>query len=366
MYVSAVEPQCVGLPVPAEALAPWLAWALGPEAATRSSPLLRAAARRTGIEQRSSCVADHGHVDEAALQLYRRGPDGVLRAPLEARMALFERTALTVARRAFTGCRSAPDHLLQVSCTGYSSPSATQVVAAERGWLEGTRLLQLGHMGCHAAVPALRAATDAVRATAARRDRDAAASVLHIELCSLHLQPDAVERDWIAHAALFGDGAARLDVTTRRPTVGFAVEDDFEQLAAGSGAALSWRLGGDAFRMHLGGEVVGHIRAAARDATVAFLARNGLTLDDIGCFALHPGGPRILQACAEALELPEHAYRHSAEVFRRCGNMSSATLPHIWAAMLRDHTIPDGMFVCSLAFGPGLTVTGNLLRVVRS
>ena len=42
--------------------------------------------------------------------------------------------------------------------------------------------------------------------------------------------------------------------------------------------------------------------------------------------------------------------------------MSSATLPHIWEAMLADPEVEPGSLVVSLAFGPGLTVTGNILR----
>jgi predicted naringenin-chalcone synthase len=42
--------------------------------------------------------------------------------------------------------------------------------------------------------------------------------------------------------------------------------------------------------------------------------------------------------------------------------MSSATLPHVWSAMLDDAAVPDGALILSLAFGPGLTVAGNLMR----
>ena len=42
--------------------------------------------------------------------------------------------------------------------------------------------------------------------------------------------------------------------------------------------------------------------------------------------------------------------------------MSSTTLPHIWARMLDDASLPEGALVASVAFGPGLTVVGNLMR----
>jgi predicted naringenin-chalcone synthase len=51
----------------------------------------------------------------------------------------------------------------------------------------------------------------------------------------------------------------------------------------------------------------------------------------------------------------------SRRVLRAYGNMSSATLPYVWRELLADDTVADGAPVVSLAFGPGLTLCGNLL-----
>ncbi len=365
-FVTAVEPQCVGQPVLAEHLTDWLAWALGPVGSQAlGARFLDRSARMAGIDSRYSCVEDHFHCEEDRLQLYRRNAEGVLTAALDERMRLFERLSAAIARRALAPLDEPPDHLLQVSCTGYSAPSAIQTVAEERNWVQATKVHSLGHMGCHAAVSSLRTAADAVCCTSLRRQRPARASVLHVELCTLHLQPDPVDRQWLTHAALFADGAARIDVSTHRPCTGLELVEDFEQMVPGTGGAMTWQLGQAGFRMHLGKEVVPAIRTHTRKAVVDFLALNGLELSDISQFALHPGGPRILGACAEALDLPDCAYRHSTEVFRTNGNMSSATLPHVWAEILRDTTIGHGELVCTVAFGPGLTVCGNLMRVLR-
>ena len=52
----------------------------------------------------------------------------------------------------------------------------------------------------------------------------------------------------------------------------------------------------------------------------------------------------------------------SNDVLRNHGNMSSATLPHVWKAMLEDDTVRPGTLIVSLAFGPGLTISGAILR----
>jgi predicted naringenin-chalcone synthase len=79
-------------------------------------------------------------------------------------------------------------------------------------------------------------------------------------------------------------------------------------------------------------------------------------------FAIHPGGPLILEWSQKALALPADQLRWSRDILRRHGNISSATLPHIWQAILEDKTVSDGTLVVSLGAGPGLTLSGALMR----
>jgi predicted naringenin-chalcone synthase len=61
------------------------------------------------------------------------------------------------------------------------------------------------------------------------------------------------------------------------------------------------------------------------------------------------------------LELRDPQVAASRDVLLRFGNMSSATLPHVWREIVHDDAIPSGTPVVSLAFGPGLTVAGSLM-----
>jgi predicted naringenin-chalcone synthase len=93
------------------------------------------------------------------------------------------------------------------------------------------------------------------------------------------------------------------------------------------------------------------------------LARNGLYREQVNRWAIHPGGPRVIDDLAACLEIcDEAALRHSRRILHDRGNMSSATLPHIWESMLSDPQMQSGELVVSLAFGPGLTVIGNIMR----
>jgi predicted naringenin-chalcone synthase len=94
----------------------------------------------------------------------------------------------------------------------------------------------------------------------------------------------------------------------------------------------------------------------------------GLSSDDCAnaLFAVHPGGPKILDFAQSLLGLRSNQVEHSRRVLLERGNMSSATLPHIWMNLVADSHVPDRQVIVSLAFGPGLTICGAVLRKVSA
>ena len=70
-----------------------------------------------------------------------------------------------------------PRDLLHVTCTGYASPSAAQRLVARRGWGRATRVLHAYHMGCYAALPAVRMAAALVGGGGSER-----VDVVHTEI----------------------------------------------------------------------------------------------------------------------------------------------------------------------------------------
>jgi len=115
---------------------------------------------------------------------------------------------------------------------------------------------------------------------------------------------------------------------------------------------MSWSVGDNGFAMRLSPRVpqviAGHL-APFVDTT---LARCGLTRHDVGSWAVHPGGPRVLSCVEEALALPAESLRVSRDVLTEHGNMSSATIFFI-LERLRRQAAP--LPCVALAFGPGLT-----------
>jgi len=110
--------------------------------------------------------------------------------------------------------------------------------------------------------------------------------------------------------------------------------------------------------MTLSPRVSGLLERGIRGLVEETLAAEGLGIADIGAWAVHPGGPRILDAIGVALDLSPGALMASQVVLAEHGNMSSATILFILRDLLAT-TDADRCF--AMAFGPGLTAELALL-----
>jgi predicted naringenin-chalcone synthase len=257
-----------------------------------------------------------------------------------------------------------PDDLIHVTCTGYVSPNGAQKLVARRGWGQATRVTTAYHMGCYAALPALRIASGFVATGSHRVD------LAHTELCSLHLDPGAHGLEQLVVQSLFADGLIRYSmVPAMAPAAGTSagglrVLALHEQLLPDTEDAMTWRVSDTGMQMTLSREVPERIEGALHGFVVELLAKAGYDARAMtrASFAVHPGGPRIIDRVRDVLELDEAQVATSRQVLFDDGNMSSATLPHIWMRLLEDRDIASGTLIPSLAFGPGLTVCGALLE----
>lgn len=265
-------------------------------------------------------------------------------ADLDHRTAFFKEV-LQPAIDGFYAEKEAPfKNWIHVTCTGYSSPSVIQNIVSQRGWGSQVEVLHAYHMGCYAALPALRMA---------RGLEDT--EILHTELCTLHLNPAKHEPEQLVIQSLFADGVIRYRASQAKPADGFHIEELREWIVPDSLKAMTWDVAAGGFQMTLAREVPKILQDS-----IAALIGPWQTKDTV--YAIHPGGPRIIDAVAAGLGLSEEQVHFSRQVLRHHGNMSSATLPHVWRDMLSE--IPVGAPVISLAFGPGLTLAASLMRRV--
>jgi alkylresorcinol/alkylpyrone synthase len=239
--------------------------------------------------------------------------------------------------------------LAVVTCTGYRTPGLDIELARMLPLPADARRLLIGHTGCHAALPALATAADYVAA------HDRPAVMLCLELTSLHLQPATIDPGQMVSHALFADAAAA--VVVKPGASGMRVVDVAARTDTDRRHQMTWDITDLGFRMGLSPEVPDALAEHVGPLVKDLLGRHGHDVRDVAAWAVHPGGPRILDAIEEGLELDPSALAASRKVLAEHGNCSSATV----LLVLQELGPQDGPVV-ALAFGPGLTLYAALLE----
>ena len=282
-----------------------------------------------------------------------------------ARMEKYEEHALTLALESCESALAHADqdvseitHLVTVSCSGFYAPGWDIDLIQTLGLSPDTSRTHVGFMGCHGSFNALRVAKGFVDA-----DPKAVVLVCSVELCSLHHHYGWATDKVIANA-LFADGSAAV-VCRSAPEGESPIQSKYKlirngsHLLAGTKSAMSWRIGDHGFEMTLSQKVPSMIEQNLGAWMSGFLAKEGLTIQDIRGWAIHPGGPRILDACLTALSLSSEHVAPAREILSQYGNMSSATVLFL---LNRIQEEPMRGPVVALGFGPGLTIEAMLLN----
>ena len=331
--------------------------------------------RKTAIRQRGSVLVSTGQAATAGYQdfypIAERQDDAG--PSTEERLKRYEieapKLAVAAAEDAIRNSglsKNSITHLITVSCTGFYSPGLDVELIGSLGLDPTTERVQIGFMGCHASINALRTASALVNEEESR-----VVLICCVELCTLHYQYGE-ETDHIVSNAIFADGASAAVITSDKsdhhPEVGLDPTQDEKLLAVvktgstlieDSTKAMSWRIGDHGFKMTLSAEVPDLIEKELRPNLRDWLSRSNLRIGDIRGWAVHPGGSRILDAVEKSLELKSGDLEPSRSILQEHGNMSSATLLFILQRLLREKTPKPWVM---LGFGPGLEIEMAILE----
>ncbi|HKO51756.1 MAG TPA: 3-oxoacyl-[acyl-carrier-protein] synthase III C-terminal domain-containing protein [Polyangiaceae bacterium] len=289
------------------------------------------------------------------------------------RMSELATLALRVFRDYYARQPEAPDHLVHVTCSDHASPSAAQRWVSERGWAL-TTVTDCQQTGCYATFSAIRSAVallarSIVGVPKPRRRVD----IVHTEYLSVHFDPLQRGPGSVIDSTLFGDGfigySAFREARFSGPrTYGLRILAQHEVLIPDSLDEMRPSLGARNFEVLLSKNVPLLLEGVLPSFLRRLCAKAGRDFErekDRMLFAIHPGGPKILDYARDALALSEAQIRHSRAVFRGHGNMSSATIPHVLMNLAADPSVPCGTPILAAAFGPGLTVAGLILERVQ-
>lgn len=250
-----------------------------------------------------------------------------------------------------------PEHLVHVTCTGYVSPSAPQRFFAGKALTPA--ITHAYHMGCYASLPAVRIGKSLVA------DAVKSVDIVHTEICSLHLDPAQQTPEQMVVQTLFADGHIRYRMSRETSGPRLQVKTIREMIVADSAEDMTWTPAAHGMNMTLSRKVPEKIRDGLDHFLKQLIEDAGVGREEFmtqSLFAIHPGGPKIIDSVVEQLGLSEEQVHFSRKVLRERGNMSSATLPHVWKEILESDY--QGR-VISLAFGPGLTIFGGLFEAKK-
>lgn len=266
----------------------------------------------------------------------------------------------------------APDDLIHVTCSGYLAPSPIERMVARHEWFD-TTVTHSYHMGCYGAFPAIKMAHGflASAQTGATPPKQVV-DIVHTELLSNHHNIEDFDVENIITMTLFADGFIKYSVCSadyarERGLPGLRVLAFNEHLLPDSADDMTWVPAAHQFQMTLSVMVPVVIKRHVYRFVVNLLRRAGMDFEADKTrlmFAIHPGGPKIVEHIQDELGLADYQVAISKSVFHENGNMSSATIPHIMKGIVEEPSIRPGTRVVCLGFGPGLTVTGLVLEKI--
>jgi alkylresorcinol/alkylpyrone synthase len=248
------------------------------------------------------------------------------------------------------------DAIVMVSSTGVAVPTIDARIASRLGLRPDVKRIPLFGLGCVAGAAGLARVHDYLRGFP-----DHVAVLVSVELCSLTLQRDDTSIPALIGVCLFGDGAAAVvatgaDRVPPGPSMigGPRVIDTRSRLIPDTVDVMGWNVTSDGFQLVMSREVPRMAEDYLGAEVTDFLAGHGLTTDDVSAWICHPGGPKVLEAVGQALNLPTQEFRHSWESMRDNGNISSASVLDVLNRTLAEPPAP-GSIGLMLAMGPGFS-----------
>ncbi|WP_433238458.1 type III polyketide synthase [Streptosporangium sp. CA-135522] len=252
------------------------------------------------------------------------------------------------------------DMIMFTSVTGIAAPSVDARLAGRLGMRPDVKRVPVFGLGCVAGAAGISRLHDYLRGWP-----DHVAVLLSVELCSLTLQRGDPSTANLVAGALFGDGATAVVACGEgRPAevAGPSVVATRGHLYPGSEGVMGWEVRDTGFQVVLDASVPEVVRTYLADDVDGFLADHGLTRRDVTAWVCHPGGPKVLEAVAETLRLPDGALDLTWRSLAEVGNLSSSSVLRVLRDTLALRPPPPGTPGLLIAMGPGFCSELVLLR----
>ncbi|MGW4769432.1 type III polyketide synthase [Nocardia sp. NPDC004278] len=275
--------------------------------------------------------------------------------------------AVDVAGRALAGIEDAAAEiglLVFVTSTGFIAPGVDVAVVKQLGLSPSVGRVVVNFMGCAAAMNGIRTAVDYVRA-----HPDKKAMVVCLELSSVNAVFDDNVNDVIIHS-LFGDGCGAVVIGAGRVQQPLApgkvvIRDSFSQLFDGAEDGIVLGVNHNGITCELSENLPRYIYSGVDPVVTDILRRNGLQKSDIDLWAIHPGGPKIIEESVHSLGIAPERAALSWDVLAKFGNMLSVSLIFVLEQMIQQEAAKPISTGVAFSFAPGVTLEGMIFDIIR-
>ena len=248
------------------------------------------------------------------------------------------------------------DYIITVSCTGIMIPSLDAYLINSLKLRQDIVRLPVTEMGCAAGISGIMYAKNFLQANPGKR-----AAVIAVESPTATFQLDDYSMANIVSAAIFGDGAACVLLSSHEQDYGPKIIADEMYHFYDTIHMMGFQLTNSGLQMVLDIEVPETIASHFPDIIHPFLTKNNLKIDDIQHLIFHPGGKKIVQTVEDLFSDLGKNINNTKEVLRLYGNMSSATVLYVLERVMDDQP-KKGEKGLMLSFGPGFSAQRILIE----
>ncbi len=248
------------------------------------------------------------------------------------------------------------DYIITVSCTGIMIPSLDAYLINTLKLRQDVVRLPVTEMGCAAGISGIMYAKNFLQANPGKR-----AAVIAVESPTATFQLDDYSMANVVSAAIFGDGAACVLLSSHEEDEGPKILDNEMYHFYDSIQMMGFQLKNSGLQMVLDIEVPDTIASHFPDIIHPFLAKNNLKMEDIDHLIFHPGGKKIVQTVEGLFADLGKNIKDTKEVLRLYGNMSSATVLYVLERVM-DNQPQKGEKGLLLSFGPGFSAQRILIE----
>ncbi|SFA74506.1 alkylresorcinol/alkylpyrone synthase [Lentibacillus halodurans] len=322
--------------------------------------------RESTIIERLLPVFDHAQIDKR--QLAVEADWFQKHHTFQEKNDLYHRLAIKYALKAIDSCLTnlqflnkaipyeAVDMFIFVSSTGISTPSLDTYIMNERPFTEDTARMPLWGLGCAGGAIGLSRAYDWIKA-----HPDKNVLIVCCELCSLTFQKDDLQKSNLVGTALFGDGVGAAFLMGDQSAYLSYSKHTKPRIVNTSSATkkrsnhiMGWNMTNNGMEVVFSRNIPALVHTFWQRHIDTFLDKINVNSQTVHSYIAHPGGKKVLEAMEDVLQVSQPKFKHSHNVLRNHGNISSATVLYVLHEWMQEDITENALSVLS-ALGPGFS-----------